>query len=352
MISTADKLLPVCVDGKYGYINPRGDIVVSCQNDYASEFSDGLATIRQRFNHDNYDHQEIIVIDADIREIGRLVCGYCGDFSDGLMWFERNEKRGYVDRSLQVVIPPSFDNANAFVDGLAWANVRVPRPSEPGFMDQPEGIINRSGQWVIRPQYARVWSFRTGERVTGFTPDYKLWGLIDRQGVVLVGPRFAHVCLTSKGLTPASIRTGHGKDTKYGFINESGDWVVTPRFDNCYGEFSNDTLGAAVGDRWGIVNREGAWIIEPRFTVAESFHEGLSRVYVGGSYKGGDLRDGKWGYIDGDGEFVVEPIFDEAWPFKEGVAEVELAEGDPEEPGNYKSGYIDMQGRYIWEPTK
>lgn len=349
MIQASTTLLPVCVNDKWGYINLHGEIIVPCQFDYASEFSEGLAHIRLRFDYETYENHEYMVVDDNFREIGRLTCSYATHFSDGLMAFKRSEKWGYVDTSVKVLIPPSFDCGRDFLDGLATLEV-----------NEKWGVIDHSGEWTIPPKFKEIHPFQPSERITGFKTDVdqlgrpcegdRDWGFLNRRGEIVVEPRFSHLCFTSNGLTPAAIWTG--KQTNYGFVDEWGDWIVTPRFDACDAVFVNDALGAAVNDRWGVVNREGGWIIEPRFTYAEAFHEGLSKVYVGGKYEGIRLFGGKCGYIDCDGEFVIQPQFDGAWAFKDGVAQVQIVDGDPEDDRDWNSGYIDQTGRYIWEPTR
>ncbi|NLZ99754.1 MAG: WG repeat-containing protein, partial [Clostridiaceae bacterium] len=50
--------------------------------------------------------------------------------------------------------------------------------------------------------------------------------------------------------------------------------------------------------KWGYIDETGAFVIEPQFDSAQSFLDnGLALVEV----------DGKWGYIDETGAFVIEP---------------------------------------------
>jgi hypothetical protein len=49
------------------------------------------------------------------------------------------------------------------------------------------------------------------------------------------------------------------------------------------------------------------------------------------------------GFIDKTGKIVIEPQFDLALDFDSGIASVKV--GD-------RWGYIDTNGKYIWNPTK
>ena len=340
MTATSYKLLPVCVDGKYGYINPAGDIVVPCRYDYASKFVEGFAHVRTHHNSEDVENQEYIFINEEIREIGRLTFDYCDDFSEGLLAFKQGDNWGYIDTALRVVIRPSFRIARSFEDGLTTVENELDN----------WGMIDRSGRWVIPPEYQYLWSFRKGESITAFSRGGKRWGLLNRQGRVVVDPRFKSLGWPSKGMLAAEVVIGD--EHKQRVIDEEGEWLIQPQFEDSDRGFTDDHMSASVEGKWGLVNREGHWVIEPRYTNARAFSEGLCGVYVGGGRNlDYGLLDGKYGFINKAGEMVIEPRFDNVSEFKEGVAEVKLLDGDMDDFLG-RRGYIDTQGRYIWEPTK
>jgi hypothetical protein len=342
-------LLPIRVDNKCGYINLRGEIVVPCQYRSACKFAEGLAAACVHFDFDN-DRHEVMVIDYNLKEVGRLTCQNWGDFSEGLMFFERDDKYGYINSRAQVAIPPSFDNAGDFVNGLAWASVQLDVTWRPGVVDQPEGFINRKGEWVVPAQYARLWPFEKGERLTAFMLANNKWGLLDREGRIMVDARFDSLGWPSGGMLSAGVRMVDHLD--HGIINDRGEWLVEPRWDDCDGGFSEDLMSAAIDGNWGLVDREGEWVIKPQYTNARRFSEGLCGVYVGGQrdcdYA---LFGGKYGFIDKLGEMVIEPRWDIVSEFEGGVCEVQFFEGDPDR-GVTRRGWIDRDGHYIWEPTR
>lgn len=83
-------------------------------------------------------------------------------------------------------------------------------------------------------------------------------------------------------------------------------------------------------------------VIPPQFTYVGVFHEGLAAVSVGG----------KWGYIDKTGKFAVNPQYDSASEFDKGVAQVGLKVARTDSLiDKYQYGYIDRNGKYIWQPS-
>jgi hypothetical protein len=72
---------------------------------------------------------------------------------------------------------------------------------------------------------------------------------------------------------------------------------VTPTFDDCR-DFSERYAPVLISGKWGFIDETGKFVIAPRFDETRwSFSEGLSAVRVGK----------KWGYIGVNGEFAIPP---------------------------------------------
>lgn len=328
--------LRVKVEGKYGYVDEHGEIAIPLQYEYASKFSEGLASVCRK------EANAVFVIDMEGKVQGTLVNANTRlGFSEGRIAFSMDDDndRGYLDTQARVVIRPSFSTALPFNDGLALV-----------IIDRKYGVIDRQGNWVIRPQFDHLWPFNKGEDITAFLQDDK-WGLVNRSGEIVLQPRFDDACHTYQGLTPVSL--DEEADKSYGFVDASGKWVVPPKFDDRGNEWNDGTLPVAVDEKWGVVDIEGNWIIPPKYTSANAFHDGLSRVFVGGC-RNEDyyLEDGKFGFVDRNDKLVIRAKFDDANDFNDGVAAVEeFAKNDPE-ADRTKRGWIDTTGKFIWKPTR
>jgi len=100
-------------NGKWGFIDKTGRLVIPCQWVEAERFSEGLAVVRD-FN-DKWGF---------IDKTGRLVipCKWkgAGNFSEGLAAVEdANDKWGYIDKTGKVIIPCQWKDAWYFSEGLA-----------------------------------------------------------------------------------------------------------------------------------------------------------------------------------------------------------------------------------------
>lgn len=153
---------------------------------------------------------------------------------------------------------------------------------------------------------------------------------------------------------------------KYGFINEKGEIVIEPQFDNAYFYFTDDVCFATLDDKKGLINKEGVFITELPDSVAwlYGFNKGktIARFNNGSENivaKNGTLLldqqykniiidddeddelfflvqnfDNKWIMADENGGFIGE-FCDSVLSFKQGLCPVKY---------NKKWGYMNTNG--------
>ncbi len=99
-------------------------------------------------------------------------------FSEGLATVHAGEacedrnNYGYVDTNYQLVIRQQFSWAKAFAGGQAAARDAANR----------WGLIDRSGKWVVQPQFEKIELFRPEDRLILVKVFNGGWGFIDRSG--------------------------------------------------------------------------------------------------------------------------------------------------------------------------
>lgn len=296
------------INGKYGYINNSGDVVISPQFEFARHFREGLAMI--------------------------------GDGSDGPI--------GFIDTNGKIVIKLEYDDAESFSEG--YAQVKI---------GNGWGFINRKGKVVIEPIYEKTFPFSEG--VAAVKEKNGKWGFINQKGDYIVQPQFSDVGSFSEGFAPADG----------GYISKDGKYRITPQYISSsmfkegralvsnrelkYGQSAIiDTLGNIInvinkipiqmmysegriavegnnGKGQGYADRNGNTIILPNYDNACDFHEGLARISI----------NGRWGYIDTLGRTIIEPKLFYAFDFREGLALVAYNETS--------YAYINREGRIVYE---
>jgi hypothetical protein len=280
------------IGGRYGFMDETGRCVITPRFDRVEGFSGGLARVALDLRTLYVDKAGRTVID-----LGR-VC-YAGDFSEGLAPLKPTigGPYGYIDRTGKRVIPPRFDAAGNFHEGLAAV--------ESG---GKLGYIDKTGRMAVKPQYALTDADDAQD--TDYAPnDFS-------DGVAVVG------CIVG----------GH---LKCGCIDKTGKLVIPARFD-WIGKYSQGRACIRVGVKYGYIDKDGAIVIEPQFLKAYRFSEGLARVLIGNE------RYARFGFIDCAGQIVINPKFERARDFKGDLALVQTDE---------TIGYINKSGKYVWSTS-
>lgn len=187
-------------------------------------------------------------------------------------------------------------------------------------------------------------------------------------------------------LAPVLVAIYDGK--RYGYSDERGEIVITPRFTKIpmWGEerFREGRVAAWDRKKWGLIDETGAWVVEPRWDAVGRIREGTVRVAIavkkqmrwrladldgtevgpeGGWFKLSDLADGR-GFAEdepGSGTYLIDRVGDRvgsatfagsngpgdgsvhASPFSEGLAVAHDAE-------TRNWGFVDSGGAWVIAP--
>ncbi|MBU1626319.1 WG repeat-containing protein, partial [bacterium] len=303
------RLYPVTVDGKLGYIDKTGKIIIEPQFQSA-------------------DRQDL----------------YVGQFSEGLAFVRLDNKFGYIDMTGNIVVETKFDGAYQFSEGLARIKI-----------EGKYGFIDKQGNIVIKPEFKKAGDFSEGLAPVEIQGR---WDYINKKGKVVINKQFDWADEFSEDLAwvmTNEILSCIDKKGNIAFSLEKKDLDVI--------KFSEGLSRIKKGKESRYIDKTGKTIIESYFHDGLIFTEGLAAACTGGVFKKfnkgmrayqrerkffeyGYWRGDKWGYIDKTGKFVIEPIYNQAYPFSNGLAAVVL-----KDMGNdYQVGYIDKTGKYVIEP--
>lgn len=123
---SSDNLIPIQRNGKWGYADGAGRIIIKPQFRRASRFSDGLALVWTGGVALTDPVVTSFVKMGYINSTGHWVIHsrfeyyFFDDFSEGVVPFRKqSSKWGYMDESGKIVITPKFDWAGSFSGGVA-----------------------------------------------------------------------------------------------------------------------------------------------------------------------------------------------------------------------------------------
>ena len=236
---------------------------------------------------------------------------------------------GLIDRSGAWIVQPQFEYGPHFVDGLAVARVVGPDGNAKA------GYIDKTGAWVIEPKFeqAREFSESLAPAAVRTADNRVFWGYIDKAGAWVIQPRFADAWPFSYGLAAVQAHPEVEKSDKYGYIDKTGAWVIEPHWDHGDAfQVAGRIALVQTGNRMGYIDRTGKVLVSPHYNLAQAFSEGLAGVRVRV-----DSKTEIYGYIDIQAKEVIKPQYWDAQPFSNGLGLVTvLGKGD---------GFIDRTGK-------
>jgi len=260
-------------------------------------------------------------------------------FNDGLACVRVKHKYGYIDKSGKFVIPPRYDRANSFREGVAWVEGKA------------KGFIDKTGMMAIKPPtgyYCREFRYGVAVAMPYAVPtpgveapkavssapaaaqtkpaeptgQPKLSDLpVDWQSPWSSEPEVSVMPGTSPAEAPAPSRP------KVGYIDKTGSYVIPPQFDDAR-DFEWDIAAVEVDKKWGFIDKTGHFVIEPQFDGASYVSEGAAVVKKGEHYA----------FIDKTGKRLFDTEYDDAQSFVEGLAGVKT---------DGRWGFIDKAGKQV-----
>ncbi|TVR30588.1 MAG: WG repeat-containing protein [Spirochaetaceae bacterium] len=304
-------------------------------------------------------------------------------------------KSGYIDDTGRIAIEAQFNDVAFFWGEMARVGSRSTTVG--GLGSTSFGLIDRLGNWVLRPSHDRL--FLSGMRNTLWALNNDEWRLIELDGSDLLGRSFQRVSgfaegkavvsaddrtivideqgtelfsLSERGFVtsfPASYSEGlliaiagqpaAGLRTIV-FLDGEGEVAIPARtylagginpFSQGYAALQEPAPGMIGGGDAFFIDRDGKRAFGGQvWRGVKSFSEGLAAVSTL-SASPSQHRPARWGFIDRNGEMVIEDIYWDVEPFSEGLAAVAV-ELDSLVPGSRDGlwGAIDQNGVMVIEP--
>ncbi len=305
----------------YSFINKQGQKHKKLRAPMAYSFSEGLAAVQRSDGKWGY-------IDTKGQWVIWPQFSWAHPFKNNRARVSFGLWQGYIDRGGQTVIPPRYDAASDFVAGAAivqsrdkyglidtLGELRTPLQFkkitawEQGLylLEAPEkrfGLANAHGDMVIEAHY---WELSlVDDRYIRAKRD-SLVGCYNLDGSIAIPLEYGFLGYVSpEGYIAAQ------KDGKWGFVDTAGKTVLPFDYEEC-------RMGFREGKTW--VKKEGKHIVmDDKFNIiattdydyAYSFNNGYAIV----GYEGETSYDmSQSGYVNSMGREVITPQYHSAWSF-------------------------------------
>ena len=286
-------------DGKYGVVSEKGAVILPLKYSNINSNKNGYTVkLNEKAGLFNSEGKEIIPISYH--------WVYTGKIDDNIpIVAELNDNNaGYINTKNEWVIPPTYQYAFAFQQGVARVKkgrnyMYINLKGEPVIQDFDNYVIQN---YVIEPSdntyivgvrkeckymvydlngnlldtydgFINNWS---GNAIFGVKKRGK-WGYIDGYGKVIVPFEYEEVNNFSEGL--ASVR----KDGKWGYINPKNEIVIPIEFTNKeVGFFKNGGAEYYTDRGAGLINLKGEIIAEPKYNSIEYVNGNIAIVSFNG----------------------------------------------------------------------
>ncbi len=194
-----------------------------------------------------------------------------------LLRIRKNDKTGFIDTAGNETIPPIFEEAEDFSEGLAIATE-----------DEKYGYINKNGQWAINAVYDEAEAFQNGVAIVRVN---KRSFVVDRTGTV-ISDEFDEINNFSEGL--AVVKKGG----KYGAVNRLGNVIIPLEYDKL-GDFSEDHAWFQRDGKYGILDRQNYITVNNEYDWVDNYGEFI-RVKKNSGY----------GVIDKNNQVIISFNYD------------------------------------------
>lgn len=222
-------------------INTKGETVFTCKGaEIVGFFSYGLACFRNKEGKWGfYNSKGEIVITPQFTQVGVFSEGLCSVRNEQGKW-------GYMDKEGKIVVTQQFDDALSYSQGHAAV-----------LSSGKWGVIDKDGKYRINPQYNQA--YVDGANV--LVNQNGKYGWVDSEGKVVINPQFDKAIPFGNGKL-AAVESGG----KFGYIDSEGKMVIQPQFDAAIG-FTGNVAIVVMAGKFGLIDSDGKIAVNPQFEL-------------------------------------------------------------------------------------
>lgn len=269
-------------DGKYGYINTKGKIIIDIDFDEALAFTSYKnAIVKSNGKYGVIDQVGNYLIDPLYKEISS---------TDNNLFIVRDydtDKYGIIDIDSNIILDLKYDFIGKFShDELASITI-----NDTYALINSKGKIISNFEKIEDKKPPKVINYDTIESF--MSVDSFLYGLRDINRVVILEPMYDWISKTNDGLFIVT------KDSKTGIINYSGEVIIPIMYDSI-SDFHNGNALAKIEGKYRLISKENKIVSD--FSCYDYYSNSFENEYNNFAF----LNDDGYGIADFNGNILIE----------------------------------------------
>lgn len=251
---------PRLAQGRWHFINERGEQVGDKDFVAVKPFGEGLAAVRTDSTHwafiDTSGQVSKTLAEKPYHDIGYFVGGRC--------WFRRGSRYGFLDPNMKEVVPPIYSSVENFTLGRANVNLR-----------EGAAVIDTVGNYFIPAGQYTAFKDWTEQGITVATVANQGQFIVDSLGRKLHEKAYAQIELTGEG--PYAMKQGR----LWGYLNAQGREVIAPKYRAARSFFDERAAvkPPVAGGNWVFIGPQGRQINRQVYSSINDFSHGTAWVF-------------------------------------------------------------------------
>lgn len=296
-----DGLIKVIIDGKVGFIDTLGKIIIPIEFESAEYPNDGLIAVKKNGKHGYLNYNGNVAIN--------FIYDYAQPFVNGLAKVKMNNKEGYINRQGEFIVGPEDTLSKIYYHGKLTS-------------------VRRGRYWAFADYKGNIIDTLLSDKPFSFDDDgyaeFKKWpnyGVVNKLGEIISFP--GQTYWYNRGLERFT------RLNKWGFIDRAGNIIVQPIYDLVF-DFSGDIACVKLNNKWGAINKKGEIVIPIKYATEHLHFSDYPFAVVSDSLK--------YGVIDRGGKTVVPFKYESILPvFEHKYDKVLFIVSESEKRGAYNS---------------
>jgi hypothetical protein len=214
-------LAAVRKNGKYGFINKKGNVVLNFEFDAVGKFIENCLAVAKYEELKDSSYLKWTFIDKTGKNIFNKEFTDAHDFSEGFAAVTANGKSGWINKKGEFVFGNDFQDCKLFSEGFAAFK-----------KGDSWGLINNKGKVVAQANYFDVGEMH--EHFATFSMGPKNVGFIDTAGKIVIQPQFESASNFKNGIAYVA------RNNAIGLMRKDGTFFCDAKFDsapNFWGDF-------------------------------------------------------------------------------------------------------------------